>query len=430
MKKSSLIPDLRFPVFVEDGEWILEPLRDVYSFKITNSFSRDKLNYERGTVKNIHYGDIHTKFSTLFNITKETVPYINTDVSIERIDKDNYCVEGDVIFADASEDLEDVGKSIEIVNLNDEQLLAGLHTFLARQIEPKLIIGFGGYLFKSNSIRTQIKRESQGAKVLGISKGRISDVMIYYPKSPKEQKKIAACLSSLDDLIKSHNQKLETLKNHKKGLMQNLFPQKGEKVPKLRFIEFENYGEWEEAKLGDKEVAYFVNSKIDSEQLIVNNYISTNNMQPDYSGIAKASKLPTIGRVTEFNVGDILISNIRPYLKKVWKANIKGGASNDVLVFRSGSRVKSDFLEFILKNDSFINYVMESAKGVKMPRGDKDAMLKYSIKIPQPIEQQKIASTLSVLDELIVAKTEKAEQLKAHKKGLMQGLFPKKETGA
>lgn len=200
-KEMTLIPELRSPEFEDDGEWTIAPLSEIYSFKITNSFSRDKLNYEKGTVKNIHYGDIHTKFSTLFDVSKEIVPYINSDIPIDRIDQDNYCTEGDMIFADASEDMSDVGKSIEIVNLNNEQLLAGLHTFLARQIEPKLIVGFGGYLFKSDSIRTQIKGESQGAKVLGISKGRIADINIYFPEKKEEQQKIASCLSSLDELI-------------------------------------------------------------------------------------------------------------------------------------------------------------------------------------------------------------------------------------
>jgi type I restriction enzyme S subunit len=109
----------------------------------------------------------------------------------------------------------------------------------------------------------------------------------------------------------------------------------------------------------------------------------------------------------------------------VWKADKNGGASNDVLVFRSGSEVLSEFLERIIKNEAFINYVMESAKGVKMPRGDKDSMQKYIVFIPSKTEQQKIAFCLSALDDLITAQAEKIEQLNLHKKGLMQGLFPK-----
>jgi type I restriction enzyme, S subunit len=217
-------PKYRFKEFEKNGDWILEPFYKVYNFLVTNSYSREFLNYENGKVKNIHYGDIHTKFSTLFDITKERVPYINPDISIERIREECYCLEGDIIFADASEDLNDVGKSIEIVNLNGEKLLSGLHTLMARQIDKKLEIGFGGHLFKSDRIRKQIQKEAQGAKVLGISGTRISNIEIYYPENPKEQQKIASCLSSLDALITAQAEKTEQLKWHKKGLMQGLFP--------------------------------------------------------------------------------------------------------------------------------------------------------------------------------------------------------------
>jgi len=218
------VPEWRFPEFQNDGEWVEKRLGDIYTFKSTNSFSRNKLNYDKGYIKNIHYGDIHTKFSTLFDITKENVPFVNDDISIERINHDSFCVEGDIVIADASEDLEDVGKSIEIVNLNNEKVLSGLHTILARQIEYKLIVGFGGYLFKSNFIRNQIKNEAQGAKVLGISKGRISKINICYPQNKKEQQKIAAFLSNLDELITAQAEKIEQLERHKKGLMQRMFP--------------------------------------------------------------------------------------------------------------------------------------------------------------------------------------------------------------
>ena len=182
------------------------------------------MNYEKGSVKNIHYGDIHTKFSTSFDIQNEKVPFINPSESIEMIKEDCYCIEGDMVFADASEDLADVGKSIEIVNLNNERLLSGMHTHLARQKENKLVLSFGGHLFKSSRIRKQIQKESQGAKVLGISAGRLSGIEVCYPSYKNDQQNIADWLSSLDELITAEAQKIDTLKAHKKGLMQGLFP--------------------------------------------------------------------------------------------------------------------------------------------------------------------------------------------------------------
>ena len=222
-KEGKTKPDLRFPEFRDAGGWEEKYLEELYSFQVTNSYPREKLNYKEGSVKNIHYGDIHTKFAVLFNIQNEIVPFVNPQVSLEKIKPQSYCIEGDMVFADASEDLDDIGKCIEVVKLNDEKLLSGLHTLLARQKRKKIIIGFGGYLFKSDFIRNQIKKEAQGAKVLGISIKRLSTISIRFP-SKKEQKKIADCLSSLDDLISAQTKKIEALKKHKKGLMQQLFP--------------------------------------------------------------------------------------------------------------------------------------------------------------------------------------------------------------
>jgi type I restriction enzyme S subunit len=195
-------------------------------------------------------------------------------------------------------------------------------------------------------------------------------------------------------------------------------------TPKVRFPEFRDAGDWEEKTLGDKEIALFVKEKMPFEKLTLESYISTENLLPDYAGTTTASKLPPSGSFTKFKSGDILISNIRPYLKKVWVADKVGAASNDVIVIRGGAAVSETFLSFLLKNDSFINYVMEGAKGLKMPRGDKSLMEEYRIVFPNKPEQQKIASTLTSLDDLITAQSEKIKALQAHKKGLMQQLFP------
>jgi len=421
---NKIVPKLRFPEFKETEEWEIKPLKEVYLFKSTNSFSRDYLNYNEGEFKNIHYGDIHTKFSTRFDITKEKVPFIKPSISVEKISIENYCIEGDMIFADASEDLKDVGKSIELAFLNNEKLLSGLHTLLARQREHKLVVGFGGHLFMCNAIRNQIQKEAQGAKVLGISATRLSNIKIFYPSNKAEQQKIADCLSSLDDLITAQKQKLEALKAHKKGLMQQLFPAEGETVPKLRFEEFEDSGDWEETNLGEKGSASFINEKVSIQQLKLKSYISTENLLPNYEGKTLASRLPSSGSFTQFKKGDVLLSNIRPYLKKVWFANTNGAASNDIIIIRADSKINPLFLSFLLKNDKFINFIMKSAEGVKMPRGDKDLIKEYPLAFPTKEEQQKVADCLSSLDELITAQKEEIEALKAHKKGLMQALFP------
>jgi type I restriction enzyme S subunit len=215
------VPQLRFPEFTEP--WLSCRLGEVFDFKVTNSFSRENLNYGNGRVKNIHYGDIHTKFQTLFDISKEEVPYVNEEIDIKRISDDFYCKEGDIIFADASEDLNDVGKSIEIVNLNNEKLLSGLHTLLARPKEKVFSKGFNGYLFKSKNVRIQIQKEAQGSKVLSINVGRLSTIIINYPLSTINQQKISNFLSAVDEKLQSLKKKKSLLEEYKKGVMQGLF---------------------------------------------------------------------------------------------------------------------------------------------------------------------------------------------------------------
>ena len=246
------------------------------------------------------------------------------------------------------------------------------------------------------------------------------------PRIPAEQRKIADCLGSLDDRIAAEGRKLAELREHKKGLMQQLFPSEGETQPRLRFPEFQNAGKWGVEPLG--RVVQFVKSKIPVGQMEIDDYVSTENLLPEYGGIQRATKLPPSGSATHYKPDDILIANIRPYLKKVWRANKSGGASNDVIVIRSTSKLSQNFLRHVIANDKFINFVMKTAKGVKMPRGDIVSIKEYNVYIPSPAEQQSIAECLSVLDTLIAAQAEKIEALRLHKRGLMQQLFPSSDT--
>ena len=217
-------PRLRFPEFCDGSTWLTPQLDDLYDFKRTNTLSRDKLNYETGTIRNIHYGDIHTKFKPLFRVGNEHVPYINLDASANGFDDDAFCEEGDIVLADASEDLDDVGKAIEIVSLDGERVVAGTHTILATRRGSVPVVGFGGQLFQSAVVRAGIKKEAQGAKVYGISANRISAVPVPVPPTEPEQQRIADCLGWLDGLIAAEGRKLEALRQHKQGLMQRLFP--------------------------------------------------------------------------------------------------------------------------------------------------------------------------------------------------------------
>ena len=202
--------------------------------------------------------------------------------------------------------------------------------------------------------------------------------------------------------------------------------QKKLNVPNLRFKEFQ--GEWEKCTLED--VINFSTTRVNSSELNKDNYVSTENMLQDYQGIVKAKSVPEDVNVVSFSCGDILISNIRPYLKKVWKATFNGGCSSDVFVLKANDNIESGYLHYVIANDKFINFVMSGAKGVKMPRGDKKQMETYSLSLPQIQEQHKIARLLSLLDERIATQNKIIEDLKKLKSAIIEKHYSqvKKQT--
>lgn len=150
-----------------------------------------------------------------------------------------------------------------------------------------------------------------------------------------------------------------------------------------------------------KNVCSYRKDKIRACNLNSNIYISTENMKSNRAGVEPASSVPHAGRVAAYEPGDILISNIRPYFKKIWKAKQRGGCSNDVLVFKAGENVDNDFLYYVLSDDAFFDFMMMSSKGTKMPRGDKDVIMTYPVPRFSIEKQRKIASILSALDDKI-----------------------------
>ena len=162
---------------------------------------------------------------------------------------------------------------------------------------------------------------------------------------------------------------------------------------------------------------------MNTQNLSSDNYVATENMLQDYQGIIEASSFPTNTNVIKFNKGDVLLSNIRPYLKKVWFAEKNGGCSADVFVFKALSACIPDFLHYIIANDRFINFAMSGAKGVKMPRGDKEQMKTYKIGLPSIEEQKKIAKLLSLLDERIATQNKVIEDLKKLKCAIIEKLY-------
>jgi type I restriction enzyme S subunit len=234
------------------------------------------------------------------------------------------------------------------------------------------------------------------------------------PKYP-EQQKIADCLASADALIAAQGRKVEALRAHKKGLMQQLFPQEGETQPRLRFPEFEGAGDWEEHKLGDVCELYQPVTLSSSELTMTgehlvygaNGVIGTHNEYNHAdSEVAVTCRGATCGEVTRT-------------LPMSW---ITGNA---MVVRPRSARLAKDFLFQYFKNHGLKSTISGSAQ----PQITRAGFSPLPVSFPAPSEQQRIADCLTSLDDLITAEARKLDTLKIHKRGLMQQLFPQVGEG-
>ena len=181
--------------------------------------------------------------------------------------------------------------------------------------------------------------------------------------------------------------------------------------------------EWKEYSLGY--ICAYRKQKISIENINVDNYISTENMLQDKKGITVANSIPNAKNVDSYLNSDVLISNIRPYFKKIWYADKNGGSSSDVLIFYSLDKdiLDSKYLYYLLSSDDFFDYVMSTSKGTKMPRGDKEAIMKYKVELPPVEEQEKIAAILSSLDNKIELNNEMNKTLEEMAQSIFKRWF-------
>ena len=218
--KKHNVPNLRFPEF--QGEWEMCKVSDLLDFYSTNSLSWDKLEYGTTNIQNLHYGLIHVGLPTMVDIDKDNLPNI-IDGNVPK----NYelCKEGDVVFADASEDTNEVAKAVEYYNLNGKKVVCGLHTIHGRDNKNKTVVGYKGYAFSSMSFHHQIRRIAQGTKIYSINSKNFSECYVGIP-SKEEQKKIADLLRLIDERIATQNKIIEDLKKLKSAIIENVFDDK------------------------------------------------------------------------------------------------------------------------------------------------------------------------------------------------------------
>ena len=214
------VPHLRFPEF--SGEWEKCKVSDLLDFYSTNSLSWEQLEYDTNVMMNLHYGLIHVGLPTMVDLAKDKLPNIKEDNMPKNFE---LCKEGDVAFADASEDTNEVAKAIEFYNLAGKNIVCGLHTIHGRDNKHKTVVGFKGYAFSSTAFHNQIRRIAQGTKIYSISTKNFSECYIGLPSKP-EQTKIATLLRLIDERIATQNKIIEDLKKLKSAISKHLFARK------------------------------------------------------------------------------------------------------------------------------------------------------------------------------------------------------------
>ncbi len=394
-KKKKLIPELRFPEFKNEGEWEIKSIGDI-AISQSSSMALNKLE-----------------------LKSNGYPVYGADSIVGFIDEHQQSEKYISIVKDGS----GVGR---LKLCQSYSSILGTLTCLKSKNNKQYHLDWLYYLLTTVDFSVYVK----GAGIPHIYFSDFKNQNVPIP-NPKEQQKVAFCLSSLDELIEAHSQKLDLLKVHKNGLMQNLFPIEGEKVPKYRFPEFKKDEVWTEKSLD--EVATILKGKGISKADIVEDgdlpCIRYGELYTHYK-----ETIRTVKSYTNSNAEDLVLSKANDVIipasgetqidiataSCVLESGIALGG--DLNIIRS--KINGVFLSYYL-NNAKKHDIAQMAQGIAVVHLYPNQLKTLKLKIPNPKEQQKIALCLSTLEEIITELTEKIEQLKQHKNGLMQGLFPK-----
>jgi type I restriction enzyme S subunit len=404
----ALVPKLRFPEFREAEGWEYEPLG-----KLLMKSPDYGVNAAAAP-----FNELLPKYLRITDISDEGTYLSGKKVSVDLEPTDEiYLDEGDIVLARTGAS---VGKSYRYRKEDGRLVFAG---FLIR-VKPNRKRLVSTYL--SNFLTTEqywkwVAATSARSGQPGINSAEYSSLAIPLPAEFAEQQKIADCLSSVDELIAAQARKLDALKTHKKGLMQQLFPREGETQPRLRFPEFQNAGEWVVKAIGD---VFKVTRGEVLSMTLVKDEESSDAPYPVYSSQTKRNGLA--GYFAEYLYQDAI----------TWTTD---GANAGDVNFRPGKFYCTNVCGVLLNTDGQANPCIAAllnsvSRGhvsyVGNPKLMNGVMAKIEIPFPPLEEQQRIAECLTSLDDLIAAQTQKHEALKTHKKGLMQQLFPSPEEVA
>ena len=373
--------------------WKVMRLGDVFDFLKTYTNSRESLN-DYDEISYIHYGEIHKKYKFYLDFCVASLPKIHQS---KLGDKPEFIKNGDLVIADASEDYIDIAKSVEIKNL-EHKAVAGLHTFLLRDKGDYFADGYKGYILYEPWVAKELKKKATGISVLGISKSNLLNLKIKLPPLD-EQEKIAEILSTWDEAINLTINLIESKKQFKKAIMQNLL------TAKIRFPQFKD--EWEKVKL--KEISEVYQPQTISQRELTD------------SGFDVYGANGIIGKYGRYNHEfEQVVIGCRGNCGAVNFTKPKSWITGNAMVINLDNSTKSikTFIYYLLSNTNF-QYLIS---GSGQPQITSDIRY-YEIKLPNLDEQQKIAEVLTACDDEINLLNLKLENLKKQKQGLMQKLL-------
>lgn len=402
--KRALVPELRFPEFRDAGEWEVKPLGLLGRFIGGGTPIKAKPEYWQGDIPWISSSDLLED-----NIHTVT---INKFISLKAIEESatKKVPKGSVLFVSR------VGTGKLAINDRDLCTSQDFSNFISTGI-------YNYYLaYYSLANKSALIGFGQGTSIKGFSKDDIENFKVSFPQK-KEQQKIADCLSSLDDLTALEARKLDALKAHKKGLMQQLFPAEGETLPKLRFPEFQDAGEWVEKAIGSVCKMFSGGTPVTSQKSFYGGnipFIRSAEIDKETTELFLTQEGLDNSAAKLVAKGDLLVALYGANSGNVSLAKIDGAINQAILCLKSEN--SNVFLyQYLSHRQSRI-----VSTHIQGGQGNLSGDIVRSLKVcyPSKNEQQKIADCLSSLDDLIALQTRKLDALKAHKKGLLQQLFP------
>lgn len=415
-KKDYLVPRLRFPEFRDTGEWGKVQLSKIAIPVSERATDGDAdavltLSAEHGVVTQGSYfgkkiaGDDVTRYIKIKNndfVYNDRTTKFYKYGTIKRLSRHTYGI---------------VSPIYKCFRFNDEEIPV-----------------FWEWYFESGEHDTQLHNiVNEGAKAgrFNISIQKFLSIFVYFPDK-SEQQRIADCLSSLDERIAAETTKLDRLKDHKKGLLKQLFPAEGETLPQLRFPEFRDGEGWQKRFLDEyaevvrggspRPIDNFLTTERDGLNWLK---IGDINKEAKYV-VATMEKVraEALSKTREINPGDLILSNSmsfgRPYISKI-KACIHDGW---IAIKKISKKLYVEYIYYLISSPFSQQYFTSNAAGSGVQNLNADIIKSLPILFPNILEQQRIADCLSSLDALIASQTQKIDLLKDHKKGLMQQLFP------